>query len=461
MFCSILANLYRAPTNREPMLRALVAPLAIALLLLAPSALAEVREFALSQPMEKPVALALDREGDLWVTLDGAWAVAEVKPFGGSPRMWPLAEPPVDEHDSLYGIVIGHDGTVWTASRTHLHRVAPHEPAATAIPLPNATQIAGGLHASPAAIYVGLPTENGIVSHQLGLSRTVQFAMPRDELGPLEFAEAPNGTVYFTATYGNTYAWIAMDGSVQVGPANLVQAPTGITFDAHGTMWLGEHGGSAIVAVEPETGAATRYPTAPSPYYPISGPSGIAAAPDGSVWAVLHFSDRVARLDRANRTMVEYELPSAPVTNAQHLVLADDGAVWVAEREKHKLARVTYGGETPAFDLPARIDVRQGEQARGNLTGRAVSLVTNTGVAGLNASIEDGALVVDAHDVAPGEYLVLVSDRVDAKTWVGRYVTVAVAQGERGESPTPGPAPIALLAVVGLAALALRRWRAA
>lgn len=442
------------------MLRAVAAPLAIALLLLAPSALAEVREFSLPQPtMEKPVALALDAEGDLWVTLDGSWAVAEVKPFGGSPRMWPLAAPPVDEHDSLYGIAVGADGVVWTASRTHLHRISPDEPQAQAIPLPNTTRIAGGLHVSPAAVYLGLPTENAIVSHQVGLDRTVQLGMPRDELGPLEFAEAPNGTVYFTATYGNTYAWIAVDGTVQAGPDDVVQAPTGIAFDEHGITWVGEHGGSAVVAIDPETGAATRYPTAPSPYYPISGPSGIAAAPDGSVWAVLHFSDRVARLDRANRTMVEYELPSAPVTNAQHLVLADDGAVWVAEREKHKLARVTYGGESPTFDLPARIDVRQGEQARGNLTGQAASLVTNTGVAGLNATIEDGALVVDARDVAPGEYLVLVSDRVDAKTWVGRYVTVAVAEAEKAESPAP--APLALVALVGVAALALRRWRAA
>lgn len=431
-----------------------LAALAILALLAAPLAAAGVEEFPLPAGYAAPVAVATDASGDVWVTLDGTWAIAHLPLDGSAPRVWRLQGAPVDEFDSLYGIAL-EGGAVFTASREALHHKPAGSDSIERVPFTGAVEIVGGLRASGAAVYVGFPVEDDIGSYLRDAERFVRFDVPRPQSGPLEFAQAPDRLDYFSATYGNTYGWIERDGSVRLGPANIVQAPTGIATDAQGNLWLGEHGGSAVVKVDPRTNATARYPTAPSPYYPISGPSGVAVDDQGVVWTVLHFADRVARLDVANNTIVEYEYASSPVTNAQHLALAKDGGVWVGLREKDRLAHVRYGGETPSFAAPDRVVARPGSTVRVPIEGARGDFVAESGVQGLKATMDGDTLVLDATAAPLGEHRVVVSERVTPKLWVGRHVLVAVEKEETADTPAP---PIAAaLVLVALAALARRR----
>ena len=398
----------------------------------------------------------MDEEGLVWLTLDGSWAVARHDPRGGRTLVWPLEPPRAGPHDSLYGLSRAPDGTLWTASQAHLHKVNPATGDVSSHAFGRENAISGGVLALDDAVFAALPGANAIARLDRATDR-LTFVAASGEFGPLEMILAPDGGVFLTATYANKIARLDPETlTVTPAPRAVAQAPTGLAWDGQ-RLWLGEHGASAVVAVDPATGNTTRYPTAPSPYFPQSGPSGVAIAPDGAVWFVEHFADRVARLDPRNGTLVEYEVPSAPGTNAQHLALAPDGRAWVAETSKARLAWVEFGGEAPRFALPASAQVAQGAEASVPLAHEG-DLVANSGVAGLHASIEDGALRLRADaDLAPGEHLVVVSERVDDETWVGAYVPVTVA--EATSSPTPGAPPLGAFLVAALAALGLRRAR--
>lgn len=441
------------------MLRALCA--LVLLSLLAPVVGAAAQEVDLPATLRAPTALVVDEAGRVWFTLDGTWAVARYDPASAAPpAVWALPTQKGGQFDSLYGLDLASDGTAWTASQSSLHRVDPQTGKVDAFDLGAQTQISGGVLAADEAVLVGVVGADRLARFDRATGEVALVAPPAAPFGPLEFARADDGAIYVTATYANTYATVdAATGAMTAGPADLVMAPTGIAWH-DGLLWIGEHGGASVMRVDPATDAWTRFPTPPSPYYPggLTGPSGVAVAEDGAVWFVEHFADRLARLDPQALTLVEYELPSAPGTNAQHLALAPDGAAWIAETTKHKLAFARDGGESPSFTVPASVTLRRGGTASFNVEGAMGGrLLANSGLEGLNATVEGARVTLTAADVAAGEHLVVVSEQIDAKTYVGRYVRVHVEES----SSTPAPSVALVTGVIALAALAAARRRRA
>lgn len=418
------------------------------------SASAAATEVALPQGLEKPLAIAVDEDGVVWFTLDGSWAIGRHDPATDETTSIPLAEPRSGEADSLYGILIGTDGAIWTASQTNLHRIDVRTREATAQALPARTDLSGGLHqTADGTVFVGLVTSDA-VARRAPSGEITSVSVPGQEMGPLEFADAANDA-YVSMTYGNTYARLdPSTGAVTSAPKNLVAAPTGIAFDGD-SLWMGEHGGNNLVRIDPDTNAVERFPTAPSPYYPITGPSGIVLHPDGSIWFAVHFADRIARFDPETGTMVEYEVPSAPGTNVQKVGLAPDGKVWFAEWSRNKIGHAEYGGEAADFDVPATaaVAVDAATRVAADLEG---DIRVGTPDTRIKARFDNGTLVFEADPDAPtGKHNVLVS-RTDGKTYVGRYMTLTVEP--KAESPS---APVALVVpAVALLALLLRRSRA-
>lgn len=418
-----------------------------ALMAATPPAGAAVTEYPLPEGFEQPLATAVDDHGIVWFTMDGGWGFGRFDPVSAQAVKLPFGPKPTAD-DALYSIAIGPDGDVWTASQTQLHQYDQASGEIRAYNFPARTQLAGGvLPLENGVTWAALVTADGVVRVDTEAGQIRPAGAPSANFGPLEFARSPDGETYLSATYGNTYARLDVNArEMTAAPAGLVAAPTGIVHD--GThLWLGEHGASSLVRIDPATNVATRFPSAPSPYYPISGPSGVAISEDGAIWYAIHFADRIARFDPVNLTLVEYEVPSAPGTNLQKIAIDDEGRVWFGEWSKNRLGFATYEGEEPMFTLPSELELPNVGEARVQLNASG-TFTANTGVDGLTATVENGTLTVRSDGAAAGTHHVLVS-QVDGKTYVGRYMQVHVQAA--AETPT---APIALaLGTVTLVAL--------
>lgn len=435
--------------------RGLVASILLALLVVAfaETAIAGVTEVALPAGQSKPLAVAVDEEGRVWTTLDGSWALARHDPRTNQTVSFPLAAPSTGETDSLYSLAIDAQGNAWTASQTHLHRVSP-EGDAKAYALPATTDLSGGvLPTQDGTIWIALVTADQLVAFDPETEEMRTVPAPAQGFGPLEWADGPDGTAFVTGTYGNTISTLDENaGTLSAPPTAFVAAPTGIAYDGR-ALWIGEHGGNNLMRYDPATGATERFPTTASPYYPISGPSGVAVAPDGAVWFAVHFADRVSRVDPATRTIVEYEVPSAPGTNMQRVALDPQGRVWFGEWSKDRLGYAEYGGEQPDFELPVEVNVTRGQTVRVPLgiMGEAKFGAPHDK---LQLAQEGQDLMITAAADAPARAENVVVSKLDGKTYVGRYMRVNVVE----EASTPAPATVLVVLGILVAALA-SAWR--
>lgn len=419
----------------------LILALILTLLALAPSASAAVTEAALPSAMKSPLAIEVAPDGQVYFTLDGSWALGHYDPTTGRADSRPLGASRAGEGDALYGIALSSDA-VYTASNAKLHRAGLPLSQPDATDLPAATKLSGGVFVDDAgAVWAALTTSDKLA--RFGDSLKTFTITPNS--GPLLFARAGKDAALVTLTYANALGRLDTQAGTMTTIATGIQAPTGVAWDGQ-SAWVGEHGGDSIVRVTGDKVA--RFPVAASPYYPISGPNGIVVAHDGAIWSAIHFGDRLSRLDPTNLTIVEYEVPSSPGTNVQHLAVAPDGKVWFAEWSANKIGYAEYSGEKPNFALPAGA---QAISPKGTFrfTLDSDGLQARSGVELISARVDGRQLVVEDKGAPAGTYYVLVSQQT-GKTFVGQYVVFDIAKS------TPAPALLAALGLV-IAALAWRR----
>lgn len=416
-----------------------------------PTAIAQAVEVPLPAGAANPLALRFDEGGTLWVTLDGTWGLARINLSTDRIDLARFDAARSNETDSLFDIQVAPDGSLWTGSQTHLHRVDPVSLQPTSYPLPTPTKLSGGVFlAGDGKVWYSLVTADRLVRLDPATGTYDTKILSTSPSGPLLF-DSMAGETYLTLTYARTYAHFdPATGDLRHGPDQILQAPVGIAHDAN-SLWVAEMGADTVTRIDPSTGARERFPTTPSPFYYYSGPSGVLVARDGMVWFAEHFADRIARLDPVNRTLHEFPMPSAPGTNVQNVAEAPDGTIWFAEWSNNKIGWVSPVMKRPEIALPSSVTVRPGETLRVPLP-TSLPLVFGVGESGLNLTWADGALEIRGGSAKPGEHNVLVSQKEDA-VLAGRYVTVVVPGKE---APS---VPFLLLGAAVLVAVALWRRR--
>lgn len=346
-------------------------------------ATAKVGEIVLPAGATRPLAVAFDDDGRLWTTLDGSWAVGRLDPVSGAFEMAVLQVPKQGGNDSLWSVRFGPDGSAWSGSGTHLHRVDPESMQVESFAIPTPTALPGDVYVRADGVvwYAALAADR-LVRFDPGSGDLREVETPATPFGPLMFDETPWG-VYLTATYADTFAAFDPEtGELTVGKGRVV-SPVGLADDGT-SLWIAEMGGSSIARVDPTTNEVQRFPTSPPHNFPISGPAGILVAGDGSVWFAEHFADRIARLDPETRTLHEYEIPSGPYANAQHVAEAPDGKVWFAEWSRDRIGWVEHEPFPFPLELPETIDVKKGLETV--VRGVPNGVVFGTGESGLTAA---------------------------------------------------------------------------
>lgn len=438
--------------------------LALVLLLGAPNAGAATAEQDLPPGWTNPSNLAFDEAGQLWLTLDGTWAIARWNMTTDETQLYPLPTPKRDTYDSMGAIRFDGRGGLWTSTQTHLHHLLGNG-TIESYELPEWGYLPGDVYLAPdGRVWTTLVDKNALYELDTATGNVRTHRVPDARGGPLEFEEASNGTVYLSTTYADTVATFDPgSGNVRLAPS-FVKSPVGLAAQGD-KLWVAEMGQSSITLAYPTSGDHSRYPTSASPSYSVSGPSGILVHPDGSVWFAEHFADRVARLDVAKGYLHEYVVASAPGTDTQRVALGPDGDVWFAEFSKHKIGRANYTNEPVAVYANSTASVRAGDEVHveaqtlrpleasspdENIT-TSVARGTTTG-----ESTQWDVTIRTTRDLAPGTYRVLLSarDADDARVITGKYVELTVLPPS---ADTPISAYVSLVALAIALLIARRR----
>lgn len=409
----------------------------------APFAAAEVVEFELPEEWQGPVTVTFDHQGQLWTTLDGSWAVARWSENASQRVVIPLASAKSSDSDALWALRFDRDGTLWSASQTHIHRVDTDDQSATAYALPTPTILPGDIYFGPdGTLWYALVDANLLVRLDPETGAVTEYPAPPQPFGPLNFLQSRSGDVLVGGTYGGDLARLdPATGRLEPLGLEPLNAPVGLAESDEG-IWVAEMGTSSVTRVQASSPyAQARFPTSPSPYYVASGPAGLIRARDGSIWFAEHFADRIARLDPTNGTLHEYEVPSAPAGNIQQVVEDEDGHVWFAAFTANKLGYVRHEPSDPPSAPPVSLAVGASASFTVNATGEIRVGVPHEL---LRADVRGSVVTLTADEgLAPGKYLLLVSQQ-EGKRLTGRYVDLTVLE----KAPASGLGPLMHLGVL-------------
>jgi hypothetical protein len=155
--------------------------------------------------------------------------------------------------------------------------------------------------------------------------------------------------LWFTESYNQSVArFDPMTGTFSqyhfsaLDPMQYVGSPVGLAVTDDGIVWVADHGGNWIVEFNSTSQQVTLYPThfPPAQVYPISLINDLLVDHEGRVWFVEHVGNSVGFLDPQAEEMVEFPIPTGPISTALWLALAPDGDVWFTEWSTNKIGVV-------------------------------------------------------------------------------------------------------------------------
>lgn len=295
---------------------------------------ADVREFDLPTADAMPVGIAIDAEGNLWLTGLQSNRLTRFRPDSGAFSEWA----PPTANAGLYGIAVG-DGQVWVGYLTR-NGVAAFDPTQQtfreyALPVSDAGPFGLALKsgallvsASRAALVLELDARSGRERRRWQLPSAA-------EPGALAIDDA--GTAWAALMGRGTLARLGADGSVQELPPPTGGAGLrGLAVDARGRVWFAEFDTNKLGVYDTAAAVFREYDLP----FPDSGPWAVAVDPaTGDVWLSEYTGNRLARFDPASQRFQEFALPS-PRAGCRALAIDVTGAVWCPESGQSRLLRL-------------------------------------------------------------------------------------------------------------------------
>ena len=213
--------------------------------------------------------------------------------------------------------------------------------------------------------------------------RLQEYALPNNDSGPADLTFDTNGLLWFTEAYSRSVGRFDVrshefsEFNLSLGtPVDAVGSPVGIGVDHEGKVWMADHGGSWIVRFDPVTRKATHFPTRipPADVYPLSIPNGLLIDNQDRVWFSEHGGNSIGYLSGDRRTMVEYVIPSGPLSTALWIALALNGDVWFTEWAFNKIGVVHAS-------LPVQVNLQAtGESFAAEAGGNLALSISASGV---------------------------------------------------------------------------------
>lgn len=248
-----------------------------------------------------PVSVALDKDGNAYVTDAARHALVKLDPAGN--ELWTAGAPArTAGFDQLAAVALARDGSVLV-----------------------------------------LDGESGVISRFSQAGQYVgAFAKDLATYHPRGLTVAPNGDVYVADTGGSHILHLSADGAPlgqigqRGGDRGMLDQPSGIVVAADGSVTVVDPSGRKFVRFAPSGGASLEWPFGGGPT--VNGPQ-LVLAPDGTLWASDTAAGILQTYSSAGQPQNGYS-PSAGLVTPSGLAVGD-GYVVVVEPEAKRVQRLT------------------------------------------------------------------------------------------------------------------------
>ena len=321
-----------------------------------------IDEYDVPTPNSAPLALTADRDGNVWFTESNATKLARFDPSTDT-----FKEYPVPGTGDMWGMTLDPKGNIWLTQYSlkgsvnpggavepngtgRLIRFDPGDANFTVIDIPTTGAFPFRLTSdSEGRIWFTELLGNQIGCYDPSSRKLREYAVPTAFAGPADLTFDSHGILWFTEAYNASVAKFDPQSNsfveyrfASIDPTHYVGSPVGISVAPNGIVWVADHGGNWIVEFNSTSQHFALYPThfPPPAVYPISLVNDLVVDLQGRVWFTEHGGNSVGYLDPVTQKMVEYSIPTGPVSTVLWLAFAPDGNLWFTEWSSNKIAVV-------------------------------------------------------------------------------------------------------------------------
>lgn len=354
-----------------------------------------IDEYVIPTEASAPLAITTDSNGIIWFTESNTSKLGRF-----DPRTTTFKEYVVPGIGDMWGITVDQDGYVWLTQYSgkgstnpggavvgggqgRLVRFSPLTSNFNIVDIPTTGSFPFRIVADgQGRVWFTELLGNKIGVYDPSSRRLEEYDVPSSFAGPADLTFDSHGNLWFTEAYNQSLARFQTSTKSFVeyhlattDPSRFVASPVGIAVASNGEVWFADHGGSWIVDFNPVSRASTRYPAGAvvGAAYGIAIPNGLLIDGQGKVWFCEHWGNRVSYFDPVSQTMVEFAIPTGPISTTLWITLAPNGEIWFTEWATNKIGVVH-----PNLPVPFTVDV---PSDRSQLTpGQETTLFVSTKV---------------------------------------------------------------------------------
>jgi len=440
-----------------------------------------IDEYDVPTPNSAPLAVAVDRNGSVWFTESNATKLAKFDPSTHT-----FKEYAVPGAGDMWGMTIDSRGNIWLTQYSlkgsispggaiqpngtgRLIKFDPSDSNFTVIDIPTSGAFPFRLTSdAEGRIWFTELLGNQIGYYDPSSGKLHEYAVPTQFAGPADLTFDSHGTLWFTEAYNGSVAKFNPESNTfteyhfaTLDPTQYVGSPVGIFVTENGIVWVADHGGNWLVEFNSTSQHVTLYPThfPPPEVYPISLVNDLLVDHQGRVWFTEHGGNSIGYLDPATGKMVEFAIPTGPLSTALWLALAPNGDLWFTEWSGNKIG-VVYAN----LSVPLTMSISQSHLSLpiGGEASMSLELASAQGVVvsgsyvyswpsynpgdvnvtfspqetSLNGETNTQATITVSQHVLPGEYVLglgfdagpvrvwsMVQTQVTAQTPINVYLT--------------------------------------
>jgi virginiamycin B lyase len=351
-----------------------------------------IEEYNVPTPNSAPLALTVDRNGIVWFAESNASKLGRFDPVTHT-----FTEYKVPGVGDMWGITIDADGSVWLTQYSlkgsvspggaiapggsgRLIRFNPNNGNFSAVNIPTPGAFPFRIIAdNKGRIWFTELLGNRIGSYDPASGELSEYSIPTQFAGPADLTLDNHGLLWFTEAYNESVASFDLTTKAfveyhfsTIDPTQYVGSPVGISVAPDGIVWVADHGGNWVVEFNSTSSRIIRYPThfPPPQVYPISLVNDLLLDNHGRIWFAEHGGNSIGFLEPGTREMVEFAIPTGPLSTALWLALAPDGNIWFTEWSADKIGMVHADMPVP-FSVTASQDylnLEAGSQSSLSLT---------------------------------------------------------------------------------------------
>ena len=266
-----------------------------------------------------PHDVAVDSGGIVWVSEANGGMLGRFDP--NSLTYTRIAPPPgKNSKCELNAVAVDPQGKVWVADDGPNARIIEYDPNSRKFssypildyswPVPDSGGARiGTLRFLDGNVWGTRLTAQRILKLTPSTGKIVEYPVPRGS-APLGMAVGPDHTIWYTGEVANTI--VKLDpgtGSLTAHDAPALRSELkAIAADSAGNLWAAASQTGKLLRLESRTGVITEF----APPTEDSGPYSVDVDTQRNlVWFSEAFTDRIVRFDPANKTFLEFPIPSA------------------------------------------------------------------------------------------------------------------------------------------------------